>query len=106
MINISEKWLNKDSEELFRVIVSLKNLDEAKRFLRDLLTEKEIIEFSQRWKVVNMLNQNVSYVKIKAETGMSSTTIARIADWLKNGTGGYRLMLNRTHNHSHYNNTS
>ena len=33
--------------------------------------------------------------KIEKETGMSSTTIARINKWLTNGMGGYRLILKR-----------
>lgn len=107
MVNKSEaKWWNSDTEELFSAILALKNIDEAKKFLRDLLTEKEIIEFAARWKVVKMLNQNVPYTKIEAETKMSSTTIARIADWLKNGMGGYPLMLNRLHHHSQLKNSS
>jgi TrpR-related protein YerC/YecD len=90
------KWINEDSKALFNVILKLKDLKEAQSFFRDLLTEKEILEFSQRWKVVKMLDQKISYVQIEKATGMSSTTIARIHKWLKKGTGGYQLMLKRT----------
>jgi len=63
--------------------------------LRDLLTEKEIKEFTNRWKVARMLDEKVPYEKIAKETGMSSTTIARVHKWLKNGMGGYKLILKR-----------
>lgn len=86
---------NTDTEALFLAILSLKKPDEAYKFFRDLLTEKEIIELSQRWKVARMLNRHISYIKIAEETGMSSTTIARVHKWLKNGTSGYRLVLRR-----------
>ena len=33
--------------------------------------------------------------EIEKETGMSSTTIARVNKWLVNGKGGYKLMLKR-----------
>lgn len=89
------KWDNADARRLFQAILRLKDLDEARRFLRDLLTEKEIIEFAARWKVARMLARKVSYTEIEKETGMSSTTIARIHKWLKRGMGGYRLMLER-----------
>ena len=46
-----EKWTNKDSDELFRTILGIKDLDEARRFFRDLLTESEIIEFGPRFSV-------------------------------------------------------
>jgi len=85
-------WAEK---ELFIALVSLKDLSEAKKFLRDLLTEAELKEFANRWKVARMLNQKVAYKEIEKQTNMSSTTIARIQKWLTSGMGGYRLMLKR-----------
>ncbi len=93
--NNKQKWINSYTDSLFEIILKLKNLDEARRFFRDLLTENEIIEFGQRWRVAKMLNNNLSYNKIEKETGMSSTTIARIHKWLKKGMGGYKLMINK-----------
>lgn len=89
------KWDNKKSEELFKAILKLKNIKEAKNFFRDLLTEKEIIEFGNRWKAVGMLDKRVPYTKIEKETGLSSRTVARISKWLQNGKGGYGLILKR-----------
>lgn len=90
---------NKQAKDLFNAILALKSERECKQFLRDLLTEAEIKEFSNRWKVANMLNSKIDYIKIEKETGMSSTTIARISQWLKNGMGGYRLVINRMATH-------
>ena len=89
------KWDNKKSEELFKAILKLKNIKESKIFFRDLLTEKEIIEFGNRWKAVGMLDQGIPYTKIEKETGLSSRTVARISWWLQNGKGGYGVMLKR-----------
>jgi len=89
------KWINPDSDDLFKAILSLKNINEARKFFRDLLTEKEILEFSKRWKAARMLRQKIPYTKIESETGLSSTTIARVHWWLKKGMGGYRLILKR-----------
>lgn len=86
--------------ELFRAILKLKNQEESTRFFRDLLTEAEIKEFANRWKVAQMLNNKVDYKTIEKETKMSSTTIARISKWLNSGMGGYRLILNRLSAHS------
>ncbi len=84
---------------LAEAILALKNADEARRFLRDLLTADEIEEFGNRWLAAKMLKQGVSYKDISGKTGLSSTTIARISKWLKDGKGGYRLILNRLNLH-------
>ena len=93
---------NKESRDLYKAILSLKNESECKKFLRDLLTEAEIKELANRWKVARMLNMKVDYKTIEKETGMSSTTIARVQKWLTSGMGGYRLMLKRLANSSHH----
>jgi len=97
---MNNKWDNPQSEDLFRAILALKNLEEAKLFFRDLLTAKEIIEFATRWQTAQMLSTNTPYSQIEKKTNFSSTTVARVSKWLNGGTGGYKLMLNRLH-HSH-----
>lgn len=92
--------LTPEANSLFTAILSLNNREEAECFFRDLLTEEEIKEFGARWKVAQMLFNKIPYSEIEKETGMSSTTIARISKWLNNGLGGYKLILNRLHHHS------
>ena len=85
----------RDIDELYTVITRLENLDECRKFFRDLLTETEIREFAERWKVARLLWQGVPYTTIEEETGLSSRTIARVHKWLKQGKGGYTMMLRR-----------
>ena len=94
----TQKWINPKTDELFKAILNLKNLDEARRFFRDLLTEQEIEEFASRWEVAQMLAKNTPYSKIERDTGMSSTTIARISKWLNEGMGGYKLLIKKLQN--------
>lgn len=82
-----------DAKDFYAAFLQLKTQEDCKNFLRDLLTEKEMKEFINRWKVVRMLDKKVSYEEITRSTGMSSTTIARISRWLNNGMGGYQKML-------------
>lgn len=82
-------------DALFDAVLKLKNSDEVRRFFRDLLTESELVELGQRWKVARMLAKRIRYSKIEQETGMSSTTITRVHKWLKKGMGGYKLVLER-----------
>ncbi len=94
-----KNWDNKTTENLFKAILQLDNITEAKKFFRDLLTFEEIIEFGKRWQAAKMLNQNVSYEKIVKATGLSSRTVARISKWLNKGMGGYKLMLKKINHH-------
>lgn len=89
------KWINPETDKLFKAILTLEDFDEARKFFRDLLTEQEILEFANRWRVAKMLSVGVPYSEIEKKTGMSSTTIARISKWLNSGMGGYKLMIKR-----------
>ncbi len=35
------------------------------------------------------------YLEIASRVGTSTTTVTRVAQWLRNGAGGYRLALDR-----------
>ena len=94
-------WENKQTDNLIKAVLALKNKKEAKKFLRDLLTEEEIIEFGNRWQAAQMLNNKISYTTIRGKTGLSPRTIARISGWVKNGMGGYGLIIKRLSLHHH-----
>lgn len=93
------KWDTQAMDELCEAILTLRSKKEAKQFLRDLMTEEEIIECSKRWAVARLLDKDISYVRIQKKTGVSSATIARISGWLRQGMGGYRLALDRMNHH-------
>lgn len=90
---------NKKTDELFKAVISLKNVREAEVFFRDLCTIEEIREMSERWQIAKMVNQSLPYREIAKKLEVSTTTVARVALWLNNGAGGYRLMLNRQNAH-------
>ncbi|MCI5066472.1 YerC/YecD family TrpR-related protein [bacterium] len=89
-------WNQQDNRDLLTVLLSLENEEEAESFLRDLMTENEIRELALRWKVARMLDALIPYTQIEKETGLSSTTIARISKWLSTGAGGYKQMLKKS----------
>jgi TrpR-related protein YerC/YecD len=91
-----KKTQNKEIDELYNAILTLESLAECRLFFRDLLTELEIQEFSERWKVARMLAEGMSYSQIVEETGLSSRTIARVGQWLRRGKGGYAMMVKKT----------
>jgi TrpR-related protein YerC/YecD len=92
---------NQNIKDLFDAVLILKNQSEAKMFFRDLLTEVELTEFAERWRTARLLAEGAPYSKIEKQTGLSSRTVARIQKWLKNGAGGYRLVLRRLNQHHH-----
>ena len=77
-------------DDVITVLAKMDNKTDVFNFLRDLLSEKEILEFSNRFKVAQMLEKNISYKKIEAETWVSSTTIARISKFLNWDNKGYK----------------
>lgn len=94
---LSKRQFSAAPQDLFSAILNLQTIGEAEQFLLDLLTEEEVGEFARRWKAAELLYEGVPYSDIVAMTGLSSTTIARVSKFLKEGNGGYRLMLDRLH---------
>lgn len=90
---------NEKTDSLFKAIIGLKNVKEAEQFFRDLCTIDEITEMSERWQIARMVNQGLPYRAIAEKLGVSTTTVARVAAWLNNGAGGYRLVLDRQNFH-------
>jgi len=80
---------------LYKAILSLKTVEECQRFFRDLLTIEEITEMSKRWQTARLLNQDQPYRLVAEKTGLSTTTVVRVAHWLHHGKGGYKLVLKR-----------
>ena len=93
------EWKSDKSQKLIEAILALETGDEARRFLRDLMTEKEIAEFANRFEAARLLTEKVPYTTIVEKTGLSSTTVARVAKWLKGKQGGYKTILNRLAHH-------
>lgn len=66
-------------------------------FLTDLCTPAERRAITERWAVAQLLEQDeLSYRDIRAKTGVSTTTIGRVARFLREEPhGGYRLALDK-----------
>lgn len=86
-------------KRLFQAIISLQTATEAEAFLRDLCTRQEIDALSERWQIVRLLDQGLTYREIAPLAQTSTTTVTRVAQWLMNGAGGYRLVLDRLYHH-------
>ena len=80
---------------LCTAIAALPTPEEVRAFLRDLCTPAEIQAMADRWAVVDPLKRSVPYREIHRLTGVSVTTIGRVARFLAGGYGGYATATRR-----------
>jgi TrpR-related protein YerC/YecD len=82
-------------DSLIQALQSLRSTGEMRAFLEDLCTPSELEAIADRWRVVPLLIAEVPYREIHDRTGVSVTTIGRVARCLDLGAGGYRIALER-----------
>ncbi len=80
---------------LYGAILALRGADECRSFFRDLCTPAELQAMADRWAVVELLGRGLPYREIHKQTGVSVTTIGRVARFLTSGNGGYRAVAVR-----------
>ena len=100
MAQVSKKLLNKDIEErilntLWDGVSFVKDYQEARMFLEDLLTPTEKIMLSKRLAIAVLLTKGYGYLNISNTLRVSSDTIKEVSNWLKISGNGYRLVINR-----------
>ena len=99
--NESEVQRKRAEDALFRAVASLRTVTECRNFFMDLCTPAELQALVDRWQVVELLLQDMPYRQIHDRTGVSVTTVGRVARFLSSGFGGYKTAIERTvRNHS------
>jgi TrpR-related protein YerC/YecD len=93
--NLSSSQEALAERNLSAAVASLRSAEECRAFFRDLCTPAEIQAMADRWAVVDWLMRGVPYREINRLTGVSVTTISRVARCLANGNGGYSLVVRR-----------
>lgn len=86
---------------LYHAILTLETPDECRAFFRDLCTPAELQALADRWAVVELLQKELPYREIHRLTGVSVTTIGRVARFLVAGNGGYSLAAARATDGKH-----
>jgi TrpR-related protein YerC/YecD len=81
---------------LYEAVLQLRSVADCRNFFTDLCTPAEIEAMSDRWEVVRMLMKKESYRDIAGKTGVSLTTIGRVARFLHGPHEGYKTVLQRT----------
>ncbi|HLX19269.1 MAG TPA: YerC/YecD family TrpR-related protein [Gaiellaceae bacterium] len=88
-------WPTKEHRDLFETVAALRTKREAESFLRDLCTRAELDAMAHRWQVARLLDEGLPYLEVARKAHASTTTVTRVAQWLRRGEGGYRLALQR-----------
>ena len=83
------------TESLYKAFLTLDNPGEVRQFLLDLCTPSEVEAIVDRWWTASLLREGRSYREVSEITGVSVTTIGRVARYLNMGEGGYRMALRR-----------
>ncbi|HZX24418.1 MAG TPA: YerC/YecD family TrpR-related protein [Woeseiaceae bacterium] len=86
----------REQAALCEALVAMRGADEMRALLADLCTPAELQALVDRWRVVQLLDEGLPYRRINELTGVSVTTIGRVARFLADGFGGYRTALERT----------
>ena len=80
---------------LCAAMLTLRTVDEVRAFFQDLCTPAELQALADRWSVVALLQEGRPYREIHKLTGVSVTTIGRVARFLITGNGGYQIATDR-----------
>ncbi|MEM7278778.1 MAG: YerC/YecD family TrpR-related protein [Pseudomonadota bacterium] len=92
---ISQRQQAAAEKDLASAIASMNNPSNILLFLKDLCTPAELQALVDRWQVVKMLRQGLAYREINKRTGVSVTTVGRVARYLADGHGGYLRALEK-----------
>ena len=98
-MKIDRKYTPKQEREaedkLFEAIKTLQGFNEYRSFFQDILTPSEFQAIKDRWTVAALLYEGYTYREINVISGVSITTVARVARFLTDGSGGYQIALER-----------
>jgi TrpR-related protein YerC/YecD len=98
--NVSPRQEVLAERRLFAAVAALRTAEECRAFFRDLCTPAELQAIADRWAVVEWLQKGLPYREIHRLTGVSVTTIGRVARCLADGNGGYALAASRSQRHA------
>ena len=91
----TERQEKESEDKLFEAIKTLDGVEEYRSFFQDILTPAEFQAIKDRWTVAALLHEGYTYREINAISGVSITTVARVARFLSDGSGGYQIALER-----------
>lgn len=93
------KLSKKERQELLialcEALSSIKNKEEAAKFLADLLSPQELEMIAKRLEIARLLIDGETYEVISGKLKVGFSTIARVNAWLTLSGEGFRLIIKR-----------
>lgn len=97
-----EKLSRAEVEKIFYLLClavsKAADVNNAAKFLRDLLSYQETEMIAKRLKIAELLLEGKTYSEIRQILKVSVGTIARVQGWLKMSGEGYRWVIQQTKN--------
>jgi TrpR-related protein YerC/YecD len=96
--NIDSSNRQKMLNDFYQIIAEIKNKNDAKNFLKDLLTPAESVMIIYRIEVAKMLLQGFRYEDIQKKLQVGTGNINNVNKWLYSGFGGYMKEIKKAEN--------
>lgn len=81
--------------KLINLLATIKSPEDMLLIMQDICTPAELKALSDRLHVLPYIAENISYRDIHQQTGVSITTVGRVARHLHHGCGGYSLLIDK-----------
>jgi len=93
--DLSEFEKKKYLGEFYSMVALLKDREEVKNFLKDLLTLSEVVMLSRRIQIAKMLLEENTQEEIRKKLKVGFSTINQVERWVNNGFGGYKKIIKK-----------
>lgn len=92
---VKEKSYYKDIHFLYEILGSLKDVEEIKKFIKDILTRSELRMLKRRWHIASLLSKGFDIRTVASKSKTSTQTVSKIKRILEEGQGGLLRALQR-----------
>lgn len=79
-------------EELYKLLVSIDNIEDCRDLLEDLCTKKEVEQMAERIHAAKLLLDGKTYNQVIEEVNISSATLSRVSRCVQYGKGYSKLL--------------
>lgn len=92
---VEDKEYYKDIYFLYDAFSTLRNIDEIKKFIKDILTKAELRMLKRRWHIATLLLSGNDIRETASKSRTSTQTVSKVKKILDEGYGGLELAIKR-----------
>ena len=83
---------NQKIDQMFRLFLSLDNLEDCRALFDDLCTRKELEKMAERIHAAKLLLEGKTYSQVISQSDISSATLSRVSRCVQYGSGYSKLL--------------